>query len=121
MKILVVGDCLMKQAIARALHNTHNSFACGNTGKQEMWVRYWSPELVLVDTAGMGMAGLQVFRELQALGYKGLVSFTQSEGMYLPVWAQAPITEGLVHGVLQVPWTPQDILSWFENMTLPSR
>lgn len=121
MKVLVFGDCLMTLAIGRALRHPHNyTFACGNTGEREMWLRRFVPDVVLIDTAGLGMAGLEVFRELQALGYKGQTSFTQSKGVTIPRWAQAPIDEGLVRGLLQVPWTPQDIASWFENMTLPS-
>lgn len=84
-----------------------------------MWLRRFPPDVVLVDTAGLGISGLHVFRELRALGYKGKTSFTQSEGVTLPRWAQAPIEEGLVHGLLQVPWTQESVVAWFKTMAQP--
>lgn len=118
MRVLVVGDCLMVQAIERALRHPHNTtFACGKEGELEMWMRRFTPDLVLIDTAGLGMAGIDLFRRLRALGYKGKTSFTQSEGVNLPRWAQAPLEEGLVHGLLQVPWTKENVVAWFKTMT----
>jgi len=118
MKILVVGNWLFAGALNRALRGKHQVIS----SKEEdlaKWLRR-EPEVVLVDGEAMGLAGLDVVQELRHLGYNGPVYLTQSEGMAPSRWVKALIDDGTVKGLLPKPWTPQDIASWFENLSPPS-
>ena len=116
MRILVIGEKLLARSINRALQK----FNCQVTSSDAQYLAddlEQQPEVILIENE-MGLVGQEVIRRLQALGYKGPIYVTQSEGFRLPPWTQSMVDKGEIRGTVQVPWDLQAIRAWAESILI---